>query len=69
MSPGGKAAPFHLALVYLGFGDRARALDYLEQAYAASSELLVWLEIDRIFDPSRSEPRFIALMRQLNFLK
>jgi len=68
MSPGGKAAPFNLALVYLGLGDRARALDGLEEAYAASSELLVWLKIDRIFDPLRSEPRFVALMKRLNFV-
>ena len=61
--------PFNLALVHLGLGDRTRALDYLEQAYAASSELLVWLKIDRIYDPLRSEPRFIALMKRLNFSK
>jgi serine/threonine-protein kinase len=67
VSPGGTVAPFNLALVYLGLGDRSRALDYLEQAYAASSEMLVWLKIDRIYDPLRSEPRFVALMRKLNF--
>ena len=48
-------APFNLALVYLGLGDRTRTLDYLEDADAACSELLVWLKIDRIFDPLRSE--------------
>ena len=69
MSAGGIVAPFNLALVYLGLGDRARAIDYLEQAYAGSSELLVWLKIDRIYDPLRSEPRFVALMRRLNFVK
>jgi serine/threonine-protein kinase len=68
-SPRGRVAPFNLALVYLGVGDRARALDYLEQAYAASSEFLVWLKIDRIYDPLRSEPRFVALMRRLNFVR
>ena len=69
MSPGGEAAPFNLALVYLGLGDRQRAVDYLEQAYAASSQSLVWLKIDPIYDPLRSDPRFIALMKRLNFLK
>ena len=29
----GLRAPFNLAIVHLGLGDRARALDYLEQAY------------------------------------
>jgi TolB-like protein/Tfp pilus assembly protein PilF len=69
MSPGGEVAPFNLALVSLGLGDRAGALDHLEQAYEASSELLVWLKIDRIYDPLRSDPRFIALMKRLNFVK
>jgi serine/threonine-protein kinase len=67
MSPGGEVAPFNLALVYLGLGDHTRALDYLEQAYAASSQQLVWLERDPIYDPLRSEPRFVALMKKLNF--
>jgi serine/threonine-protein kinase len=69
MSPGGEPAPYTLALVYLGLGDHARAIDYLEQAYAASSQSLVWLKIDRTYDPLRAEPRFIALMKRLNFLQ
>jgi Flp pilus assembly protein TadD len=69
MSAGGEVAPFNLALVSLGLGDRTRALDYLEQAYAASSESLAWLKVDRIYDPLRSEPRFMALMKRLNFLE
>ncbi len=32
MSQGGQVLPFNLALVYLGLGDHARALDNLEQA-------------------------------------
>jgi tetratricopeptide (TPR) repeat protein len=67
VSAGGEVAPFNLALAYLGLGDRTRAVDYLEQAYAASSEFLVWLKIDRIYDPLRSDPRFMALMKRLNF--
>jgi eukaryotic-like serine/threonine-protein kinase len=69
MSPGGEVAPFNLALVHLGLGDHARTLDYLEQAYAASSQQLVWLRRDPVYDPLRSEPRFMALMKRLNFLK
>jgi len=69
ISPGGEVAPFNLALVYLGLGDYPRAIDYLEQAHAASSQWLVWLSRDPIYDPLRSDPRFIALMKRLNFLK
>ena len=35
----GHVPPFNLAIVYLGLGDHARALDYLERAYAADSRL------------------------------
>ena len=28
---------------------------------------MTFLKMDRIFDPLRSEPRFIALMKKLNF--
>jgi len=65
----GVVTPFNLALVSLGLGDRARALDHLEQAYAADSQWLGWLKNDRTFDPLRSDPRFKALMRKLGFEK
>ena len=58
-----------LVIVYLGIGDRERALDGLEKAYAAHSEWMAWLKMDRIFDPLRSQPRFIVLMKKLNFEK
>ncbi|HYR45536.1 MAG TPA: hypothetical protein VER78_00930 [Thermoanaerobaculia bacterium] len=65
----GSPTAFDLAIVSLGLGDRARALDYLEKAYASDSQWLGWLKEDRTFDPLRSEPRFIALMKKLKFEK
>ncbi len=65
----GYVPPFTLAIVYLGMGDRERALDYLERAHTSHSQWLCWLKMDRIFDPLRSEPRFIALLKKLNFDK
>jgi len=67
MSPDGVVAPFNLALVYLGLGDHGRAIDELERALAADSQSLGWLGRDAIFDPLRSEPRFVALLKRLNF--
>jgi len=43
--------------VYIGLGDRERALDCLEQAYGSDSQWMGWLTNDRIFDPS------LALLR------
>jgi len=67
MSLHGHVLPFNLALVYIGLGDRERALDCLEQAYGSNSQWMGWLKNDRIFDPLRSEPRFVALMKKLGF--
>ncbi|MGN6393473.1 MAG: protein kinase domain-containing protein [Gemmatimonadales bacterium] len=69
VSKAGRVAPYNLALVYLGLGDHDRALDNLEQAHASDSEFMVWLGQDHLFDPLRSEPRFVALLKQLNFAK
>ena len=59
--------PFNLALVYLGLGDHVRALDNLERALTANSQMMAWIGRDAIFDPLRSEPRFMALMKKLHF--
>jgi TolB-like protein len=66
-SPNGQVAPFNLAIVHLGLGDRKRALDYLEQAAATDSQWMMYLKIDRIFDTLRDDPRFIALMKKCHF--
>jgi class 3 adenylate cyclase len=61
----GYVTPFNEAIVYLGMGNRERALDDLEKAYAANSQWMAWLKMDHIFDPLRSDPRFIRLLRKV----
>lgn len=65
ISRDGKVLPFNLALVYLGLGDRPRALDNLERALEADSQMMAWIGRDTIFDPIRSEPRFVALLNRM----
>lgn len=65
----GYVPPFNLAIIYLGLGDHKNALNNLEAAYAADSQWLGWLKNDRIFDPLRSNPRFISLLKKLRFEK
>jgi len=60
-----RVPPFALAVASLGVGDRERALDELDRAYAGHSPMLVGLKMDRTFDSIRSEPRFVALMRRV----
>jgi tetratricopeptide (TPR) repeat protein len=61
----GEVLPFNLAIVHLGLGDRKLAIDYLERAYASDSQWMGWLKMDRMFDPLRSEPRFVSLLKKL----
>jgi TolB-like protein/class 3 adenylate cyclase/Tfp pilus assembly protein PilF len=63
----GQITPANLAIVHLGLGDYPRALDYLEEAAATDSQWMMYLKIDRIFDPLRADPRFIALMKKCHF--
>jgi TolB-like protein/class 3 adenylate cyclase/Flp pilus assembly protein TadD len=63
----GYVPPFNLAIVHLGLGDLDRAMDLLEQASADDSQWMMYLKVDRIFDPLRANPRFIALMKKENF--
>jgi TolB-like protein/Flp pilus assembly protein TadD len=63
----GYVPPFNLAIVYLGLGDLERAIDLLEQASADDSQWMMYLKIDRIFDPLRTNPRFVALMKKCHF--
>ena len=67
MSLDGNVTPFDSALVAIGLGDYPRAVSLLEQAYALDSQWLGWLRNDRAFDPLRSDPRFAALLKKLNF--
>ena len=49
---------------YLDGGDRNRALDWLEKAYAAREVGMAYLGTP-VWDPLRSEPRFQALLRRI----
>jgi len=58
--------PTRFAIAYLGL-DKDQALTWLERAYDEKDPALFWLKVAPIYDPLRSEPRFQALMRKLNF--
>ena len=66
-APGEYVTPVGPAYIHLGFGDRKRALDYLEQAYEQRDVTLIWLKVRRHLDPLRDDPRFQELMRRMNF--
>ena len=69
VSLNGEVTAFNLAVVELGFGNHQRAIDDLERAYASDSQWMGWLNKDRMFDPLRADPRFVALMKKLKFVQ
>lgn len=65
MQHGAYIDPYYFGIVHLGLGERARALDYIEQAGRSHSPEAKLLRVDPILDPLRSEPRFRALLNEL----
>ena len=57
-------------MIYLGLGDKRRALDGLENAYEVRSQWLPeLLKVDRIFDQLRTDLRFIGLLKKVHLDK
>ena len=56
---------FAIAAVYVGLDDREKAFEWLERAYEERSGWLVYLGVERAFDPLRLDPRFQDLIRRI----
>ena len=59
--------PFERARVYVRAGQRSEALALLEAAFARHDVHLAWIKAGASWDPLRSDPRFQALLRRMNF--
>ncbi|SPF47899.1 Tetratricopeptide TPR_4 [Candidatus Sulfopaludibacter sp. SbA4] len=53
------------ALVWLGLGEKAKALDWLEKGCGLRESPLTTLKVHPVYDPLRGEPRFQELLRRL----
>lgn len=66
--PGDAYVPaYWIAIVYVGLGDRPRALDWLERARRDGDGWLINVRADPAFDGLRGEPRFEALIGRMGF--
>lgn len=54
------------AMVHVGLGENDRALNWLEKAYEERFNRLAYLRREPVWDPLRSDPRFIDLLRRIN---
>ena len=59
--------PYAAALIYLGLGEKEQALSFLDRCLAERTNWLVWLLKDPRWDPMRSEPRFLDIVRKVGF--
>jgi len=63
----GDAASYQYAQMYSILGDKNRALDALDRAWQIRDSGLAWVKADPFLDPLRSDPRFQALVKKLDF--
>ena len=60
-------APDKFAIIYAALGENDRAFEWLERASEAHSAGMMWLRGFPEYDSIRSDPRFEALLRRLNY--
>jgi TolB-like protein/Flp pilus assembly protein TadD len=63
----GDSTAYQYATIYAQWGDRAKALEWLETALRLRDNGLAVLTTDPLLDPLRKEPRFQSIERELKF--
>jgi len=61
----GYVAPFGIIWAYAGLGDKEQAFAWLERSYQERRDRIVWLNVDPLLEPLRSDPRFHDLVRRV----
>ena len=52
---------------YLRLGDKDRVMEWLEKGFDVRASAMTYLRVDPLYDPMRSDSRFQALIRRINF--
>lgn len=63
----GYVPAYALSQAHLALGDRKTALDLLERSFKQREPLMVFLKVEPKWYELRSDPRFIDLMKRMNF--
>ena len=58
-------SPYDVAIIYVGLSDTEHAFEQLEKAYDDRAGWMINLNVDPIFDPIRSDPRFTELVHRM----
>jgi tetratricopeptide (TPR) repeat protein len=59
--------PSHIALIYNGLGEQNETLAWLERGFQQRDPKMAFLKVEPKWNNLRNEPRFIDLMRRMNF--
>jgi serine/threonine protein kinase/tetratricopeptide (TPR) repeat protein len=57
--------PFTIALIHVGLGETDETVRWLERGYAERSPMMNTLKSMGAFDPLRSDPRFVRLLKRM----
>ena len=67
MSKQAYVSSYDLAILYVGLGDKERALEQLNKAFEDRAGFILYLNVEPLFDPLRADPRFAELVRKMKF--
>ena len=59
--------PYHIALIYNGLGEQDETIAWLERGFQQRDPKMAFLKVEPKWNNLRNEPRFIELMRRMNF--
>lgn len=59
-------SPIYFVGIYLGLGDKKNALKFLNQAFEERNDRMIYLNVEPMVNPLRSEPEFQNLLRRVN---
>jgi TolB-like protein/tetratricopeptide (TPR) repeat protein len=62
-------SPLEIAAVYAALGDKDQAFRWLDKAYGERTSSLIYLRVDRAYDPLRGEPRFTDLLQRMKLVQ
>lgn len=58
---------YWMGLIYVGFGDKERAFEWLNRACDERSAWLPWIKVEPRFDPLRDDSRFESLLKRIGW--
>ena len=56
----------NVAAVYVALDQKELAFEWLERAFENQDIYLIWLKVNPVFDPLRSDPRFAKLLKRVS---